>query len=398
MRLLVASEAHFLASPGGRIYACGSEDYPFWALYLGEFDQITVLARVRRIGHDPPSAPRADGPGVAFHALEDYQGPWEYLRSLGRLRLEVRRAAAAHEAFLLRAPGAIASLVWREIRKRRPCAVEVLGDPWEALAPGRISGIWRGPARRWSRSSLAQMCREAPVICYVTRSWLQRRYPPAPAAAGQMVFACPDVRLRPAAEPECARRLERIEQAFQGGRMWEAGFAGSLARLYKAPDVLLHAVRLCLNQGLPLRLSIAGDGRCRAALERLARKLGLGGRVQFLGALAPGAAMDAFLDRVDLFVLASHTEGMPRALLEAMSRGCPAIGSTAGGIPELLPPADLVEPGRADLLAGKILEVLRDPGRLLQMSRRNHAAARLYSPAFLDSVRRSFLRELRFRV
>ena len=42
------------------------------------------------------------------------------------------------------------------------------------------------------------------------------------------------------------------------------------------------------------------------------------------------------MDTLDLYIQPSNTEGLPRALIEAMSRGCPCVGSDAGGIPELL--------------------------------------------------------------
>ncbi|MBI3696999.1 MAG: glycosyltransferase, partial [Acidobacteria bacterium] len=384
MRVLIASEARFGIAPDGTVYTEGAEDYAFWSAYRQELDQVGVLARVRAIDA-PGNRSRACGPGVVFHPLPDYRGPWQYLLRLFRLRRAVRRAVRACDAFVLRAPGAVAYLAWREIRRQaKPYAVEVLGDPWESLAG--ISAL----ARRWSRRWLLRLCRQAPVVSYVTRRWLQQQYPPGPATA---VFVCSDVRLasRPDENP-LNRRLARLEQASQ--RPWEIGFIGSLERLYKAPDVHLRAMRLCLDHGLSLRFSILGDGRCRPALERLSQELGFADHVRFLGAVPPGAVND-FLDQIDLFVLASRTEGFPRALVEAMARACPAIGSTAGGIPELLAPDDLVEPGRAGPLAARIAEVLGDPARLAAMARRNLAMAGLFQPESLAPVRRAFLDELR---
>ena len=105
--------------------------------------------------------------------------------------------------------------------------------------------------------------------------------------------------------------------------------------------------------------------------------------------------MDQFLDSIDLFVLASRTEGLPRAMVEAMARGCPAIGSAVGGIPELLQPADLVEPGCVERLAAGLIAALRDPDRLMAMARRNHGAALDFTHERLQRQRREFLLELR---
>lgn len=87
---------------------------------------------------------------------------------------------------------------------------------------------------------------------------------------------------------------------------------------------------------MELELRFIGDGGYRSTLTKMASDQGIADRVKFLGWLAAGPAVRAELDRADLFVLPSRTEGLPRALVEAMARGLPCIGSTAGGIPELL--------------------------------------------------------------
>src|ERR1043166_5635017 len=111
--------------------------------------------------------------------------------------------------------------------------------------------------------------------------------------------------------------------------------------MYKAPDVLIRAVAQCVAAGFDLTLHVVGDGKHRPELEQLASALGVSDRVIFLGLLPAGAAVRERLDRSDLFVLASRCEGLPRAMVEAMARSLPCIGSTIGGIPELLPEDDM---------------------------------------------------------
>jgi glycosyltransferase involved in cell wall biosynthesis len=77
-------------------------------------------------------------------------------------------------------------------------------------------------------------------------------------------------------------------------------------------------------------------------------------------------------------------------MVEAMARALPCIGSTVGGIPELLPAEDMVEPGDVDALAKKISEVLRDPQRMAKMSARNLETAREYDEDLLNARRREF--------
>jgi glycosyltransferase involved in cell wall biosynthesis len=130
-------------------------------------------------------------------------------------------------------------------------------------------------------------------------------------------------------------------------------------------------------------------------MERLAARLGLDGSVRFRGRLPHGPAVAAFLDETDLFVLPSRAEGMPRALVEAMARGCPCVASRVGGVAELLPPGALVTPGDAEALAQRLLEVLSGAGELAAAVERNYRVALRYRPEVLAPLRRQFLEDYR---
>src|SRR6202161_2282263 len=118
-------------------------------------------------------------------------------------------------------------------------------------------------------------------------------------------------------------------------------------------------------------------------METLARELSIERSVHFLGQLGFGLPVCDFLDSVDLFVMPSRAEGLPRALVEAMARGCPCIGSSVGGIPELLAPEDLVPRNDPEALAQKIMEVTSDPARMKEMSQRNLARTKQFDPEIL---------------
>ena len=88
------------------------------------------------------------------------------------------------------------------------------------------------------------------------------------------------------------------------------------------------------------------------------------------------------------------TEGMPRALIEAMARGLPAVASGVGGICELLQENNLVRPGDPDMLAELINTVLDDVPRLESMSMRNFKKAMCYKPEILQEQRLSFWKNI----
>jgi glycosyltransferase involved in cell wall biosynthesis len=251
----------------------------------------------------------------------------------------------------------------------KPYGVEVVQDPYDAYAPGACSHSLRPLFRLWLTYQLRQQCRRACAVAYVTRIVLQQRYP---ASKRAFTTSYSSIDLPPHAFAARPRVPQPEQQSFT------LVMVGMLKQLYKAPDVLIDAVAQCVRAGLNIRLFIVGDGEHRADLEQRATRHGLHERVRFLGAVPAGQAVRAILDSADLFVLPSRQEGLPRAMIEAMARGLPCIGSTVGGFPELLPPDDMVAPGDAAALAGKIHAVLTDPQRRAAMAARNLERARDY--------------------
>ncbi len=130
-------------------------------------------------------------------------------------------------------------------------------------------------------------------------------------------------------------------------------FVGNLLPV-KAVDVLLTACGQLLQDNFEFRLSIIGDGPLRKKLEGMVDTLGLKERVLFVGSV-PHERLPNWFQAVDLFVLPSHSEGVPTVLLEASACRTPWVASRVGGIPEiehvglsmLVPPNSPTELARA---------------------------------------------------
>lgn len=278
-------------------------------------------------------------------------------------------------------------------RDGRPYSLEVVGDPYEVFAPGVIKHPLRPLIRHYLTRALQQQCRRAAGVAYVTKAVLQRRYP-----CSSLMTSVSDVELRQEAfcthyssiELSSSQLLDCARETLVGGHKATIAFVGSLEQLYKGPDVLLKSVAQCVQCGLDLEVLMVGDGHYRPFLESLAQDLGIGPSCRFLGQLTAGAAVQNVLDSADLFVLPSLTEGLPRAMIEAMARSLPCIGSRVGGIPELLADEDMVRPGDVNDLAAKMQEFLSDPQRLTRASERNNRVAREYVDEVLQRTRTEF--------
>jgi glycosyltransferase involved in cell wall biosynthesis len=400
--VLVSLEDHLWRANDGRFYVDGPADYSLWSQLLKDFDQVVLLARVGKRNLTPDRGKPVDGPSVSISALPDYLGPSQYLFYLPVLQPRVQRAVAKSDHFILRVPGLVGRLAWRAIRRsKKKYAVEVMGDPWDAFGPGTMPSPFRPGYRQIASRNMKAICRGAVAALYWNNSVLPRRYPTgngsyvavSPSLAASNGFASDDL---------MGKRSNRILglRSFSNGEgenttlTTRVGFVGSLAQLYKGPDTLLRAISL-LHKDANLKVLIVGGGRYRRMLEVLANQLAISQKVNFLGQLKSGSGVFDFLDSIDLFVMPSRAEGFPRALHEAMSRGCPCIGSNVGGIPELLVPEDIVPPNDPKALAKKIMEVTADPERMKAMSERNLARARQFDPETLLAARRKFYQYVR---
>ncbi len=386
MRVAVVIEQRFDRTPDGHIWTEAAFAYPYWRQYLGTFDAVLVMARVRDVSSALSTWARADGEGVSFLTVPYYIGPVQFLWRISSIRQTARRAPVTRDAVILRVPSQIATSFMPFLRRTgHPYGVQVVGDPHDLFAPGANRHVLRPLFRRWFSYQLRNQCAQACACAYVTERALQSRYPSGINAFGNHysdVFLPDEAYVsggRPGSRSARVRRIVTV---------------GSLHQLYKGVDALIDAVAVCIGWGMDLSVTVVGDGRYRFELEARAKRLGLAARFRFVGALSDPETVRSHLDQADLFVLPSRTEGLPRAMVEAMARGLPCIGSHVGGIPELLPDSDIVPPGSARALAVKMRDVLGDPARLTAMSAYNLAKARQYRAEILSEEREVFLRHV----
>jgi glycosyltransferase involved in cell wall biosynthesis len=139
-------------------------------------------------------------------------------------------------------------------------------------------------------------------------------------------------------------------------------------RSEKGYAVWLGAAGLLARQSVSVRMVSIGTGPELSALEAARDEAGLRGRVDFLGHRPDALELMA---GGDLFVLPSLQEGMPVALMEAMSLGLPVVASDIGGVPDIVTPSIegvLVAPGDPEALAEACASLARDSGRRTVMA------------------------------
>ena len=135
---------------------------------------------------------------------------------------------------------------------------------------------------------------------------------------------------------------------------------------------LCEAVLRLKRQGLALSVLICGEGEHFTELESWIKANGLCADVALLGWVF-GEEKSDVLASSDILILPSYSEGMPNAVLEAMSYGLPVVASRVGGIPELVKDGEsglLVDPGDVDALTMAIERLSVDTALRVRMGAR----------------------------
>jgi glycosyltransferase involved in cell wall biosynthesis len=274
------------------------------AIYSGAFD-AKLVERYRNIAENVVLLVRA----------------WPY-NPAGYGKREVQQA----DYIIARMPsnlGYLAAKYGRKYRKRY--MVEVVGCPWDSLRQHSLCGKIYAPLGYWQQK---QTVRQAAYAHYVTKTFLQKRYP-----CRGTTLACSDVEIRDWDETVLAGRIAKIK--ITDPRRLVLGTLGAIHMKYKGYDTVIRALAQLNREGYAYRYLIAGSGD-PAWLNQVIQQYQAERFVTIVPPM-PHEQVFEWLDTLDVYLQPSQTEGLPRALLEAMSRACPCIGSDAGGIPELLP-------------------------------------------------------------
>jgi len=138
--------------------------------------------------------------------------------------------------------------------------------------------------------------------------------------------------------------------------------SGSISK-EKGHHIAVEALNKLLKENINLKLLIVGDGEYQASLSGLIDKFGLNDNVILTGFI-PNKSISEYYNAADIYLIPTlRAEGLPFALIEAMSIGLPIIASKVGGIPDVVGNGKeglLINPGDTNDIVSKILTLLRD--------------------------------------
>jgi len=149
----------------------------------------------------------------------------------------------------------------------------------------------------------------------------------------------------------------------------DAKVIGSVMRFCpeKAPDIFIKVAAEVIKAKPNSLFILVGDGPLRKQTEDMIDSMGLRDNIILLGSRKDVADI---LPAFDVFLITSRTEGLPRALLEALAAGIPVVSTNVGGIHELICDGRngfLSDEGNIDSLAADVNTILDHPGMAREM-------------------------------
>lgn len=375
MKALFVHSHRFYLGADGEVYSDGKFDRRILDRYLDVFDEVVIASRASSEEKFRQPSKITDA-RVRFVRLPEARRALDP-GGLRAVRLAIERAIEEVDCVIARLPSRHGDVA---VEVARACGikygVEVVGNPKQSLwHHGSIWGKLLAPYVDWQ---MRRTVRRSPTVLYVTERYLQQLYP-----SDGLMFGCSDAEV-----PEVKAGLRWPKP----GERFRVGLIGTLQTAYKGIDVALKALRFLRERRIEAELEIVGEG-LQEPWRRLAEKLGVGECTRFLGVLPHGGVLD-WLETLHLYIQPSRTEGLPRSVVEAMSRGNVVFGSDAGGIPELLPGSLVHRSGNWRELGEQIVRVVQDRRLASSLSAELTKRAQDFLPEKLREKRLEFFHSI----
>ena len=213
---------------------------------------------------------------------------------------------------------------------------------------------------------------------YVTQNALQKDYP----CQGFSNYASNVIlKIDNKNNPKISYEINNIPQI---------GLIGSFNNGYKGIDFAIKLVaHLLTKKKIQLNLHVLGHGSLLEEYKQLAKLLGVEDQIYFDG-LLPLEQVPMWLDGMDIYIQPSLTEGLPRSLIEAMSRGLPCIASDVGGIPELLSSSNIFTEFNEKIVGEMLINLLKNQKLRQNIGNANFLKSLDYSFEILENKRKEF--------
>lgn len=343
-------------------------------------DEIYFLIRTRGISGDNKFTimPKQ----IKVISVPNFKSPKLYLKEKKNAEVIIQQTISNMDYVILRTQSSIAQIALKYIKKyNKPYIIESVGCSWDSYWNHNWIGKIIAPYMFYKTK---KAIKNAPYVYYVTNEFLQKRYP----TTGKSV-SCSNVVIEKCEEGVLNGRIDKIKNNSLKNKI-VLGTAAALDTRYKGQEYVIKAINKLVKKGYNVEYRLAGGNagdKKNTFLYDLAIKENVLDRVKFMGSLSLDK-MNNFYDDIDIYIQPSKQEGLPRAVIEAMSRGCVVIGSDIAGIPELIQGDCLFKKGNVNSLITTLERVLKM--NMEKLAKENFYKAQLYDKNILENKRKNF--------
>lgn len=390
MKVCFVQGTKFKEDKEGNLYTGGSYSEEIWKRYQEAFGQLTVLARLDEIKRTKEDYLKLynifNTKDKKFIELPNLNSIANLANNYFKVKKIIKDTVKENDILIARLPSMYSYIACHyAIKFKKKYIVEVVGCPWDSLwnynYKGKILAFY-------SFIKMRRIVKKANNVIYVTNEFLQKRYPNKGYNIG-----CSDVSIDRSDDYILTRRIEKIRKVEQKQEIIFGTCAGIDVK-HKGQEYVIKAMSLLKDKGFKnIEYQMVGDGDS-TRLINIAKKYGVVDNLKFMGSM-PHNEVFKWLDTVDIYIQPSNTEGLCRALLEAMSRGCPCIASNAGGNPELICPEYVFKKKNVFNLFETILDLISNKENLENNSRYCFEKSKLYDKDILETKRKTFFENVK---
>ena len=384
MKILFVHD-HVMRKYNNDFFSTGGLSNEVFQRYLEKDDEIYVYTRVKNITDKENKLIQVNGNNVICKPSNIYHKPIDYYIKKRKLRQEVNARLTNIDFCIIRLQSMLGSIVLEEVKKKNiPYIIKMVACPWDSL--WNYGGIKAKLFAPIIYMKTKKQVKDAKNVIYVSEKFLQERYP----TKGNQI-SCSNVNIQKVKDEVLNNRIQKIEH-MKNQSKFRIGLVGSLNVNFKGHSTAIKALSL-LKQKYDVELHFLGAGDKNKWIPFI-KKCNVEENVFFDGVLPSGEPVYKWMDELDIFLIPSLQEGLPRALIEAMSRGCPAIGVKTGGIPELLDERYVCKRKDYKSIAKKISELLEDKDIMIDQAEKNFHKAQNYTKDILNERRKNFFKQI----
>lgn len=369
MRVFLASE--FRCTIYKDEYYLATRAYVIFVRYAKAFGDIILCSRFEEVEEEPFDCIKAD----FIKEVVDCDSLSKTM--LGLYKNQMIKAMESCDFVVGRFPSIIAFKACDYAKKLKKIFVaELMCDGWDSYWNHSFAGKIIAP---YMTTKMKNCTWNADFAIYVTEKYLQNKYPCRDSSINASNVVITDI------NPDILiRRLKRIKNMDTHNISMMT--SANVDQHSKGQEYVVKAIRLLKEKGINVTYYLAGAGD-KSYLLKFARQAGVVDNLVFLGRLTIEQIFER-LDQIDIYIQPSLQEGLPRSVIEAMSRACPVMGARTAGIPELMDDECVFERCSENSIA-KAVETVLNNG-LAGYAKRNFEHSKAYHNDTLNDRRNRY--------